>query len=57
MKEKEDNNNLINDTESKPTEENSENSKKEGEIIYWREECMKGNLMPGVLLLDQKKSF
>ena len=59
MKEKEDNiendNNLINDTESKPTEENSENSKKEGEMIYWREECMKGNLMPGVLLLDQKK--
>ena len=59
MKEKEDNiendNNLIKDSENNPTEENSESSKKEGEVIDWREECIKGNLMPGVLLLDLKK--
>jgi len=36
------------------TEENTLDKKSE-EVVNWREECIKGNLMPGVLLLDQKK--
>lgn len=36
------------------TEENTIDKKSE-EVVNWREECIKGNLMPGVLLLDQKK--
>ena len=36
------------------TEENTIDKKSE-EVVNWRGECIKGNLMPGVLLLDQKK--
>ena len=57
MKEKENidnDNNLIKDIENKPTEENSQDIKNE-EAVNWREECYKGNLMPAVYLLDEKK--
>ena len=37
------------------TEENTLDKKSDEEVVNWREECIKGNLMPGVLLLDQKK--
>ena len=70
MKEKEDDNippqdnNLIKDdnTENETKSSKEENlieekktEKNEEEVINWREECIKGNLMPAVLLLDQKK--
>ena len=37
------------------TEENTIDKKSDEEVVNWREECIKGNLMPGVLLLEQKK--
>ena len=37
----------------KETETDNINNKEE--IINWREECIKGNLMPGILLLEQNK--
>ena len=59
MKEKENNidneNNLIEDIESKITEENSKDNKTEEGAVNWREQCILGNLMPGVFLLDEKK--
>ena len=59
MKEKENNidneNNLIEDIESKSTEENSKGNKTEEGAVNWREQCILGNLMPGVFLLDEKK--
>ena len=59
MKEKENNidneNNLIEDIESKITEENSKVNKTEEGAVNWREQCILGNLMPGVFLLDEKK--
>ena len=59
MKEKENNidnvNNLIEDFESKITEENSKDNKTEEGAVNWREQCILGNLMPGVFLLDEKK--
>ena len=62
MRESKDNNfnkenNLIEETDDKQTEENTINTsekKEEGEV-NWREECINGNLMPGVLLVEQKK--
>ena len=47
---KENKNSLIG---QKETEIDNINNKEE--IINWREECIKGNLMPGVLLLEQNK--
>ena len=38
----------------KYSEEEEDNNKKT-EIIYWKEECMKGNLMPGIIMIEQKK--
>ena len=59
MKEKENNidneNNLIEDIKSKITEENSKDNKTEEGAVNWREQCILGNLMPGVFLLDEKK--
>ena len=62
MRESKDNNfnkenNLIEETDDKQTEENTINTseKKEEEGVNWREECINGNLMPGVLLVEQKK--
>ena len=59
MKEKENNidneNNLIENIESKFTEENSKDNKTEEGAVNWREQCILGNLMPGVFLLDEKK--
>ena len=50
-------NNLIEETDNKQTEENTINTseQKDEEVINWREECMNGNLMPGVLLVEQNK--
>ena len=48
-------NNLIQDIESKITEENSKDNKTEEGAVNWREQCILGNLMPGVFLLDEKK--
>ena len=53
MKEKDNNINNEKNIENEQTEEKSEEKKEE--VVNWREECIKGNLMPGVLLLDQKK--
>ena len=47
---KENKNSLI---DQKETEIDNINNKEE--IINWREECIKGNLMPGILLLEQNK--
>ncbi len=38
----------------KYSEDEKENNKKEDEV-YWKEECMKGNFMPGVMMLEQKR--
>ena len=35
--------------------EDEEENKNKTEIIYWKEECIKGNLMPGIMMLEQKK--
>ena len=35
--------------------EDEEDIKNKTEIIYWKEECMKGNLMPGIIMIEQKK--
>ena len=35
--------------------EDEEENKNKTEIIYWKEECIKGNLMPGIIMLEQKK--
>ena len=50
-------NNLIEETDNKQIEENTINTseQKDEEVINWREECMNGNLMPGVLLVEQNK--
>ena len=40
-------------------EEEKENKKEEkkdkSQTLYWKEECMKSNLMPGIIMLEQKK--
>ena len=48
-------NNLIEETESKVTEENSQDNKDNEEVVNWKEQCIQGNLMPAVLLLDEGK--
>ena len=35
--------------------EDEEENKNKVEIINWKEECIKGNLMPGIMMLEQKK--
>ncbi len=35
--------------------EDEEENKNKTETIYWKEECMKGNLMPAIIMLEQKK--
>ena len=35
--------------------EDEEENKNNTEIVYWKEECIKGNLMPGILMIEQKK--
>ena len=35
--------------------EDEEDIKNKLEIIYWKEECAKGNLMPGIMMIEQKK--
>ena len=62
MKESENNNfkkenNLIEETDETKTEENTINTseKKDEDVVNWREECINGNLMPGVLLVAQNK--
>ena len=62
MKESENNNfqkenNLIEEIDDTKTEENTINTseKKDEEVVNWREECINGNLMPGVLLVEQNK--
>ena len=54
MKESE-SNTIQDDNLIQETEENTLDKKSDEEVVNWREECIKGNLMPGVLLLDQKK--
>ena len=36
---------------------NNENSKTSSNTkpMFWKEECIKGNLMPGIIMLEQKK--
>ena len=56
-------NNPSENIEKKSNEENKEeekeNKKKEkkdkSQTLYWKEECMKSNLMPGIIMLEQKK--
>ena len=38
----------------KYSEDEKENNKKE-DAVYWKEECMKGNFMPAVIMLEQKR--
>ena len=41
---------------NKPKEENKEDTiKNKTHPLYWREECLKTNLMPGIIMLEQKK--
>ena len=35
--------------------EDEEENKNKTEIVYWKEECMKRNLMPAILMLEEKK--
>ena len=35
--------------------EDEEENKTKSEIVYWKEECMKGNLMPGIMMLEEKR--
>ena len=56
-------NNPSENIEKKSIEENKEvekeNKKEEkkdkSQTLYWKEECMKSNLMPGIIMLEQKK--
>lgn len=49
-------NNQAQNTENKPKEESKEKeNKNKSKPLYWREECLKSNLMPGILMLEQKK--
>ena len=50
-------NNLIEETDDTKTEENIINTseKKDEDVVNWRQECINGNLMPGVLLVEQNK--
>ena len=35
--------------------EDEEDMKNKTEVVYWKEECIKGNLMPGIMMIEQKK--
>jgi ankyrin repeat protein len=56
-------NNPSENIEKKSIEENKEEEKKnkkeekkdKSQTLYWKEECMKSNLMPGIIMLEQKK--
>ena len=36
-------------------QENNIEEKKEKPIVYWREEALKGNFMPAMIMLEQNK--
>ena len=56
-------NNVLENSEKKSNEENKEEEKEEkkeekhdkSQTLYWKEECMKSNLMPGMIMLEQKR--
>ena len=56
-------NNPSENIEKKSNEENKEEEKEnkkeekkdKSQTLYWKEECMKSNLMPGIIMLEQKK--
>jgi len=56
-------NNVSENSEKKSNEENKEEEKEEkkeekhdkSQTLYWKEECMKSNLMPGMIMLEQKR--
>ena len=43
------------DFKRKFSEDEDDNINKKETAIYWKEECVKGNLMPGIIMLEQKK--
>ena len=45
----------IEENQEEEKENKKEEKKDKSQTLYWKEECMKSNLMPGIIMLEQKK--